>query len=167
MCHRFHILTSQTQFAMIDPAEIKKLAHQRLREAEILCNNGMYDGAFYLVGYGVELTLKAKICDRLGIPNIFDETHKATNAISGISEIRKTLKTHNLSILLILSGLKNKFESEKAINQKLAEVNSLLFNVWDENSRYKPCGYMIDKDIQKIIDLLSQPNGLLSWIEQN
>lgn len=63
---------------MTNPPEIIKLAWQRLNEAEILCNNKMFDGAFYLAGYSVELMFKAKICDRLGIPNLFDEQHKDT-----------------------------------------------------------------------------------------
>lgn len=152
---------------MINPAEIRNLAQQRLCEAEILYQNGKYDGAFYLAGYSVELTLKAKICERLGIPNLFDEADKNTNAIRGISEIRKTLKTHNLFTLLIFSGLKLKFDEEKATNIDLAKANSLLFNAWDENARYKPCGYMTNKDVEKLITLLSQPNGILTWIEQN
>ena len=95
---------------MTNPQEIKSLAKQRLKEAEILYENGMFDGAFYLAGYSVELTLKAKICEKLGIPNLFDETNLDTNSIKGIGEIRKTLKTHNLFTLLIFSGLKVKFD---------------------------------------------------------
>ena len=152
---------------MINPEEIRKLAKQRLQEAEILYKSGMCDGAFYLAGYSVELTLKAKICERLGIPNLFDETDISANSIKGIGEIRKTLKTHNLFTLLIFSGLKNKFDNDKATNIELAKSNSLLFNAWDENARYKPCGHMLDRDVEKLINLLSGANGVLTWIEQN
>lgn len=109
---------------MTNPDEIRSLARQRLSEAEILYQNGKYDGAFYLAGYSVELTLKAKICERLGIPNLFDETHSDTNSIKGISEIRKTLKTHNLFTLLIFSGLKVKFDNDKATRIDLAKAIS-------------------------------------------
>lgn len=152
---------------MTNPEEIRKLARQRLKEAEILYKNGMCDGAFYLAGYSVELTLKAKICERLGIPNLFDEANADANSIKGISEIRKPLKTHNLFTLLIFSGLKVKFDNDKATNKDLAKANSLLFNAWDENARYKPCGHMLDKDVEKLINLLSGANGILSWIERN
>lgn len=152
---------------MTNPEEILKLATQRLEEAKILYQNGMYDGAFYLAGYSVELTLKAKICERLGIPNLFDEANTDTNSIKGISEIRKTLKTHNLFTLLIFSGLKNKFDNDKAVSKELAKANSLLFNAWDENARYKPCGHMLDKDVEKLITLLSGDNGILVWITKN
>jgi hypothetical protein len=152
---------------MTNPKEIKDLARQRLTEAEILLKNTMCDGAFYLAGYSVELTLKAKICERLGIPNLFDVTNTAANSIKGIGDIRKALKTHNLFILLVFSGLKVKFDDEKAMNKELAKANSLLFNSWDENARYKPCGHVSDKDVEKLITLLSGENGLITWIENN
>ena len=60
---------------MDSPESIKALAWERLEEAEILYQNGKFDGAFYLSGYSVELMLKAKICERFGIPNLFDESH--------------------------------------------------------------------------------------------
>lgn len=91
---------------MTNPKEIKELALQRLKEADVLFQNKMCDGAFYLAGYSVELILKAKICERLGIPNLFDEKNTDANSIEGIGEIRKPLKTHNLFTLLIFSGLK-------------------------------------------------------------
>ncbi|MBY0481092.1 MAG: HEPN domain-containing protein [Chitinophagaceae bacterium] len=152
---------------MTNPLEIKKLADQRLREAQVLFQNGMCDGAFYLAGYSVELALKAKICERLGIPNLFDEANTVTNSIKGIGEIRKTLKTHNLFTLLIFSGLKIQFDNDKATSKELAKANSLLFNAWDENARYKPCGHVLDKDVEKLITSLSGINGILTWIEQN
>lgn len=152
---------------MTNPKEIRDLAKQRLMEAEILLKNRMCDGAFYLAGYSVELTLKAKICEKLGIPNLFDETNTVANSIKGISDIRKILKTHNLLILLIFSGLKVKFDDEKATNKELIKANSLLFNSWDENARYKPCGHISDRDVEKLITLLSGENGLITWIENN
>jgi HEPN domain-containing protein len=152
---------------MTNPEEIRKLAKLRLSEAEILYANGMCDGAFYLAGYSAELMLKAKICDRLGIPNLYDETNKEANSIQSISEIRKPLKTHKLSTLLIFSGLKIKFDNDKASLKELAIVNSLLFNAWDENVRYKPCGHMNNEDTKILLTLLTGENGILTWIEKN
>jgi hypothetical protein len=152
---------------MTNPVEILKLSNQRLAEASVLYSNGMFDGAFYLAGYSVELALKAKICERMGVPNLFDESDASVNSIKGIGEIRKTLKTHNLFTLLIFSGLKLKFDAEKAANKEFAKANSLLFTAWDENARYKPCGHMLPGDVDKMINLLSGPNGILSWIEKN
>lgn len=152
---------------MTNPSEITKLAWQRLQEAEILYANNMHDGAFYLAGYSVELMLKAKICERLGIPNLFDESDKTANAIEGIGEIRKAVKTHNLFTLLIFSGLKVKFDNSKATNKTLAKTNSLLFSAWDESARYKPCGHFKPSDVNNLINLLKDQNGILKWIETN
>ncbi|MBG9378781.1 hypothetical protein I5907_21290 [Panacibacter sp. DH6] len=152
---------------MTSPAEIIKLAWQRLDEAEVLINNNKCDGAFYLAGYSVELMLKAKICERLGIPNLFNDGDRNLNLIQGISEVRKAVKTHNLFILLIFSGLKLDFDNEKASNILLARTNSLLFTAWDENARYKPCGHFKATDVQKLITLLKDPKGILKWIETN
>lgn len=152
---------------MTNPIEIRNLARLRLSEAEILYQHGKYDGAFYLAGYSVELTLKAKICERLGIPNLFDETNASANSIKGIGEIRKTLKTHNLFTLLIFSGLKVQFDNQKSANIVLAKANALLFNAWDENVRYKPVGHKLYNEVEILINLLSNSNGILSWIEQN
>ncbi len=148
---------------MNDPTEIKELAYERLDEAEILYQNNKFDGAFYLAGYSAELMLKAKICERLGIPNLFNDTIN----IPGIGDIRKAMKTHNLFVLLIFSGLKEKFDEEKSRNRSLFRVSSLLFGNWDENSRYKPCGSMQQSDVYQLIQSLKDSNGLLPWIEQN
>ena len=58
---------------MTNPQEIKKIAWVRIEEAECLCQGNLLDGSFYLAGYSVELLLKAKICERFGIPNLFNE----------------------------------------------------------------------------------------------
>ncbi len=54
--------------------EIKKLADLRLEEAIILLKNEKSNGAFYLLGYTVELYLKYKICKMLNIDDLFDRS---------------------------------------------------------------------------------------------
>lgn len=147
--------------------EIKSLAIQRVEEAVVLYENGKCDGAFYLAGYSVELMLKFKICERIGIPNLYDESNNNISNVKGLGEIRRFLKTHNLFVLLIMSGLKSKFDREKARDRNLTKANSLLFNNWSENIRYKPCGYMHASDVEDLLNLLKGENGFLSWIENN
>jgi hypothetical protein len=152
---------------MNNPTEIRRLSQERLDEAEILYHNSKVDGAFYLSGYSVELALKAKICEKICIPNLFDETDKSLNMISGISDIRRTFKTHNLFMLLILCGLKDKFEADKATNKYLYLVNSLIFEKWNETMRYKSSG-LSSNDINNIIESLKEPiEGLLTWIKNS
>ena len=54
------------------PDEIRKIAKQRLKEAQILFENKMYEGAFYFASYSVEMKFKTKICKRIGIQNLYD-----------------------------------------------------------------------------------------------
>lgn len=148
--------------------EIKQLAYERLSEAQILCENAKYDGAFYLTGYSIELMLKAKVCEHLGIDNLFDEQCQ----IYSISEVRKAAKTHDIAVLLMFSGLRNKFEIAKGINKVLEQTNARLFAVsgrclWNEQSRYQLVGSQNSENVQKLIELLQHEEGLLQWIKKS
>lgn len=143
--------------------EIWQLAWQRLNEASILSTSKMYDGAFYLAGYSVELALKARIVQRMGIPNLFADMSHEQN-IEGINEIRRAVKTHNLFTLLILGGLKEEFDREKARNTTVTQTISLLFGAWSESARYKPCGFFSETDVTRLVSLLKDETGLLIWI---
>jgi HEPN domain-containing protein len=148
--------------------EIKQLAYERLSEAQILCDNAKYDGAFYLAGYSIELMLKAKVCEHWGIPNLFDEAYQAHS----ISEVRKAIKTHDIAVLLIFSGLKVKFETAKGVNKVLMQTHARLFAtsgrcLWSEQVRYHPIGSQNAEDVQRLMILLQHEEGLLKWIEKS
>jgi hypothetical protein len=153
---------------MNTPQEIKHPAKERLSEAKILYDNGKFNGAFYLAGYSIELMLKATICERIGIPNLLEtnEREQFVNQESSVSDVRKAIKTHNLWTLLMFSGLKTKFEVDKTADINLQKAGSLLFGSWSENARYKPCGHFVDKDVEGLIELLSDKGGFLEWIEK-
>lgn len=150
---------------MKNPHDIRALAWQRLKEAKVLHKNKMFDGAFYLAGYSVELMLKAKICENWGIPNLLDNDDK--NGSNDISKIRQIVKTHKLAILLIISGLKVKFDIEKATNKNFFKANSLLFEKWSEQVRYSTLGTIEDNEVKDLISLLNNSQGLLKWIEKS
>ena len=153
---------------MRGPDDIKKLAYERLEEASILCDNKKYDGAFYLAGYSIELILKAKICEHWAIPGLFDDKYQE----QGISEIRKAVKTHDVAVLFIFSGLKIKFEAAKGLDKVLMQTYSRLFEtsgrcIWSEQVRYQPCGTQNSENIQELMALLQHKQGILQWIESN
>jgi hypothetical protein len=142
--------------------EIKNLADLRLEEAQILLENGKTNGAFYLLGYTVELNLKYKICKMLNIDDLFDEKCNLKKYFDG----RNPFFSHDLNTLLVFSGLKRKFDEDKSNNKMLFKTTSLLIDVWSEKSRYdiQPKN---SKDVQDAIELLKNENGLLSWILKN
>jgi HEPN domain-containing protein len=54
-------------------AEFQELAEQRVVEAKSLLDLGMWDGAFYLTGYAVELALKSCIIKMLMTTDAFPD----------------------------------------------------------------------------------------------
>lgn len=145
------------------------MAYQRIDEAKVLLASGYSDGAFYLVGYAVELMLKWRICKLFGIDNLFSASQESSSAIgNGVSELRKTFKTHDLLALLLYSGLKTKFDAEKSGNLTLLKVHSLVMTEWKESIRYMPCGHTETSDVEIVLTLISdQENGFLKWIEES
>ena len=98
--------------------EIMALADHKLRVAELFCETGFYDDAYYLGGYVFELLLKAQICKTLRITDFFDfENAKSRRLPSGKPKrqreigdgLYKPFKVHDYEQLMILSGLYREF----------------------------------------------------------
>ncbi len=85
---------------MTKAAELHKLAHDRFDDAKVLYSAGRYFGAVYICGYAAELALKWKICVTLGWAEYPDEGKD--------SDKYRSFKTHELGILLHLSGAEEK-----------------------------------------------------------
>jgi hypothetical protein len=142
--------------------DIRDLGNIRLEEAQILLDNEKTNGAFYLLGYTIELYLKFKICQILNIDDLFDKNCSLKKYFDG----RNPFFSHDLNTLLVYSGLKNKFDLAKSENQILFKTTSLLIDAWSEKSRYE-IQPKSKNDIQDSINLLKHENGLLAWIQNN
>ncbi|MGO9315536.1 MAG: HEPN domain-containing protein [Syntrophobacteraceae bacterium] len=139
---------------MLTRAALKELAKSRLKEAKVLCDCGLYDGAHYLAGYVVELALKARICRVLDV----DFPDKG--------EISQSFKTHNLKTLLGLAGLSTKFENAKVNNPGLLASWSTI-EKWSETFRYDPVGTSEEEKTKDFIDAIENPNdGIFTWIKK-
>lgn len=121
---------------MLDVTELKKIAGARIEDGEVLFNSSRYDGAIYLCGYAVEIALKARIC----------ETLHWTGYPSSKSEFKnyQSFKTHNLDILLNLSGVEQEIKT-RCLNEWSAVAE------WDPEIRYKPIGSANHKDVELMI----------------
>ena len=121
---------------MISISELRKLARARLADAEALLNAGRLDGAAYVCGYVVELTLKARICKTLKWPG-YPETR---------SEFEKLLsfKTHDLEILLRLSG-RDRYTRVKLFAEWTA------FSGWTPEDRYNAVGSVSRGDVELMV----------------
>ena len=86
--------------AMLLKAELKRIARERLVDAETLFDAGRFDGATYLCGYVMEIVLKLRVCKTLkweGFPDSRKEFEKYLS-----------FKTHDFDSLLHLSGVEDK-----------------------------------------------------------
>ena len=88
---------------MQSQSEIEHLADLRYEEACSLFNNKMWNGAFYLAGYSIELLLKARICKNLGIDNFFEFDLPVKQ------EFYRVFKNHNIRELMMLTGIYDEF----------------------------------------------------------
>lgn len=110
---------------MLTRAELLGISRARLKDAEALLKMQRYDGAVYLCGYAVELALKARICRTLrwaGYPSTRGEFQDL-----------QTLRTHDLDLLLRLTGVEAKIRSK--LVSEWSDVAA-----WDPEARYKPVG---------------------------
>ena len=123
-------IDSERNFEMKSQSEIVGLANLRYEEACCLLNNKMWDGAFYLAGYSIELLLKARICKNLRIDNFFEF------ALPVKKELYRVFKNHNIRELIMLTGFYDDFLRIGMEDKNLIDHWSKVFE-WSEGSRYK------------------------------
>jgi len=121
---------------MLDRIEIKKIAKARFKDAEVLLSAKRYDGAVYLCGYAVELGLKSKICKTLHWQG-FPETN------SEFQDYR-SFKTHDLDVLLHLSGTEDKIKSQYFVEWSAVSQ-------WNPEARYQPIGNVSKSEAQLML----------------
>jgi hypothetical protein len=140
--------------------DICALADRRLEEAQTLLDNRLFEGAFYLAGYAVELRLKARICKNLDIEDFYMKPVKVG---------KQAFFTHELDQLLTLSGLRRRWENETDIQ---AGNNIDLFNncqvicQWSEETRYVIT--VKEEEARAFWKAINDPqNGFLPWLLRN
>jgi hypothetical protein len=131
---------------MIRTADLMTIARERLSDAETLLNAHRYDGAVYLCGYSIEIALKHKICQTLnwaGFPSTSREF-----------ENYRSLKTHDLDVLLSLTGIEATLKATH-----LAEWSAV--SIWNPEARYNPIGMVSPADATLMINSAKILIGML------
>jgi len=121
---------------MITRADLRKTSREYLAAAAILRDNRKHDVSVYLCGYAVEIALKDRICRLLRWQG-FPSTKKEFEGLS-------SFKTHNLEILLQLSGA----------DYKIGPAQTGYWSVvtrWDPEQRYSPRGTKTQTDADEMI----------------
>jgi len=121
---------------MIAESDLKIMARAKLKDSEILFRRQRYDSSLYLCGYAIEMALKSRICRSLKWAD-FPETPSEFKSLT-------SLKTHDLGVLLRLSGIENKIKV-----QFLAEWSVVA--KWDPELRYKKVGSASQSDAADVI----------------
>lgn len=109
--------------SMITHTQLKKIAEHRFEDGVILYNQERNGGSIYLLGYAVEMGLKAIVCKNLGlhgVPNTMDEFTSVKNTLNDMI-------THNLDNLLKLCA-----------GTVQRDVKSTLFSEWSTVQGWKP-----------------------------
>lgn len=129
---------------MISIKELRIRSKAKLKDAEVLYKKERYDGSVYLCGYAIELILKYRTCKVLKWV-AFPETNKEF-------ENYKSFRTHNLDILLTLSGQEQKVKLKHIVDW--SNVNQ-----WNPEMRYGTIG------IVKQVDAFSMINSAKNLIK--
>ncbi len=122
---------------MITRADLIKIARGRLKDAQVLLDAGRYDGAIYLGGYVIEISLKHRICKTLKW-NGFPQTSREFQGY-------QSFKTHDLDLLLSLSGIETKVRTNY-----IAEWSAVA--TWNPEARYNPVGRASKIDAELMIE---------------
>ena len=131
-------------------SDFKAIARLRQREAKALLSSRNYSGAYYLVGYVVECSLKACIAKKTRQYDFPDK------------KVAQDSYTHNPADLIKVAGLQSDLNVEKA-KDAVFELNWKVVQAWSEQSRYdrKSRG-----EAEDLIDAISDPaHGVLRWLE--
>ncbi len=131
-------------------SDLQRLSELRLGDAQALLEAGRLEGAYYLLGYAVECTLKSRIAMRI---REFDFPDKKLANDSYI---------HDLAKLATVAGLKTQLEQEEERNGVFAK-NWSVVKQWSEDARYEPA---IENDrVLMLFDAVMDPaNGVLPWL---
>ncbi len=110
---------------MILVEDLDRIAEARRDDAVALLGAERPDGAIYLCGYAAEVALKARICRQLNWAE-FPRTSKEF-------EHYRSFQTHNLAILLRLSGQEARIKATHFVEWNVIAT-------WNPESRYENVG---------------------------
>ncbi|MGH9796204.1 MAG: HEPN domain-containing protein [Candidatus Acidiferrales bacterium] len=132
--------------------DLQSLAELRIREAKLLLESGLYNGAYYLAGYSVECALKACVAKKTKQHDFPDKT------------LVQRLFTHDLQLLLLKAGLETEL-SEEMKNNRMLEQNWTIVKGWSEEARYETAD-LIHYAEDLFSAIMDPDDGVLTWLKK-
>ncbi len=131
--------------------DFQQLADVRLVEAKALLDVGLWDGAYYLAGYAVELALKARIIKVLMTTDAFPD-----------KELSKNCYTHAIETLVLVGELgADRVARAKANSGFLLNWNAI--KDWSEHKRY---WRITEAEARQLYAAVAEPvDGVLTWVK--
>lgn len=127
--------------------DFQDLALVPVREAEVLLAAGLFDGAYYLAGLGVQCSLKACIA-KASQQYEFPDLDRA-----------RAVFTHNLPALLKAAGLETAVGTAGPVKLQWGKVSA-----WTIESRYR-LG-VSESDAAEFVRIIADDQGNLAWLKQ-
>jgi HEPN domain-containing protein len=130
--------------------DLDQASRERLDDAEILLRGGRYAASITYAIYALEIKLKVLICRRLDL-----------------EQLPKLFEIHDLSALLLHTGLETKMKNVKRPRNLLENWERILgiAKIMDQ-VRYKPNPDQWDLSLaEQVLRLLRDPpDGVLLWV---
>ena len=136
---------------MLLKTDLKRIAKERLADAESLFTAGRFDGAIYLCGYVMEIILKLRICKTLR----WDGFPESRKEFEGLASFR----TQDFDDLLHLSGV------EAKVKQLYLSEWSMV-RIWSPELRYNRIVSMNKSEAlekrREVADMISATKTLMT-----
>lgn len=133
-------------------SDLQQLADLRVKEAKVLLDQCLFDGAYYLLGYAIECAFKACIAKKTKQYD-FPPDRKIIEAIY----------QHDPSKLLKASGLESEHKREIQANVDFAD-NWKIVQLWSEHSRYRVG--RSEAEVKSFFSAVVSNEGVLPWLKK-
>lgn len=132
--------------------DLKQIADERLKDAEVLLAAGQWGGAYYLAGYAVECGLKACI-----IRNI-----ERTGALFEDRKFVERCYTHDFNKLLEAADIKSDYIATRTADPAFGK-NWSIVEQWSERDRYFS---KTEVDARNLFEAIThQTSGVFPWLK--
>jgi len=131
--------------------ELKQLASDRIEDSRILLENRRWSAGYYLIGYAVEIALKACMLKFV----------EETGVIFADKRFAEKCWTHKFDDLLKQANLEPQYRKERDANAAFASFWSIA-SLWTESCRYDQKS---EADARALYDAITNDSdGVFKWI---
>jgi len=141
----------------VNQADLRRLAEERIKDAQALLAGGRWEFAYYCAGYAVECALKSSLLARMvhtGL--VFIEKWKAEECM-----------THEPAKLVRLAGLDDELNARLKASAAAGDLFIAHWGVvkdWKVTSRYEGKS---EAEARALFDAITHnPDGVLLWIQR-